>query len=108
MGNYMPEPPELPVKLGIFLWIPQARYAVVENAGVWRLWPEELRLPLKPRCLQQNKKAPNLFDAVGTELSKIKSGTLAKAIAAGDESIKELMNKKPDLSASQWPISSTF
>jgi len=47
--------------------------------------------------LAAKQKAPNLFDAVGTELSKIKSGTLAKAIAAGDESIKELMEQKARL-----------
>ncbi len=44
--------------------------------------------------LAVRQKAKNLFRETGTEVSKIKSGVLAKSIRAGDESLEELIRER--------------
>ena len=47
--------------------------------------------------LASKQKSPHLFSAVGTDISKIKSGVLAKAIAAGDKALLQLIEQKSKL-----------
>jgi glucokinase len=47
--------------------------------------------------LAAKHKAPRLYDIAGTDISKIKSGALAKAIYAGDEAILHLIEQKARL-----------
>ncbi len=44
--------------------------------------------------LAARQQAPALFRATGTEVSKIKSGVLAKSVAAGDKAVENLVREK--------------
>ncbi len=67
------------------------------NYGCLEALAGRVAIASEAAVLAARQKAPKLYDIAGTDILKIKSGALFKAIAAGDEALKDLILRKAQL-----------
>lgn len=65
-----------------------------QQKGCLEAYAGRTAIAAEAAVLAARQQAPALFKAAGTEVLKIKSGVLAKSIAAGDEKIERLVREK--------------